>query len=92
MKSPEELAVIVEALKMPVSYQQAAWQKVIEVGRNYAMMKAHGCYIENGRKMTGSGDPRPMIQYFEQNLLREVRNAFVEDALFGAAISDQIRE
>ena len=79
--TPDQFANIVEELRKSRATQRGAWQQVTDVGRQYAQMKAHGSYVENGRVITVSFSSRnDMAEMFKENLLRAVEQAYAEDA------------
>lgn len=85
-----DLAVVVAELAKSRAYQRGAWVKVIEIGRQYAQVKLHGSYVENGRVITVSHSARSdMVEHFQSNLLHAIEAAFLEDALMGAALADK---
>lgn len=86
----DKLAAVITELTKSRNMQKAAWQRVIEAGRAYAQMKAHGSYIERGSLISVCfSDRERMVKHFSDNLLSEVERAFTEDALMGAALADQ---
>lgn len=81
--SKESLEAIIEAQR----YQAGAWQKVVDCARTYAMMKATGSYMENGRRIiVNFSSVKDMEKMFSDNLHRAAEDAFAEDALVGAAL------
>jgi hypothetical protein len=68
-------------------FQGGAYAKLIEKARQYAMMKTTGSYIENGNRITVShGDRERYAEMFADNMRWAAVDAFVEDALVGAAM------
>jgi hypothetical protein len=64
------------------------WRKVIEIARQYAMMEAHGSFIENGAVVTvGFHDRKQYSEMFKGNLLHAITDAFREDAILGITLS-----
>ena len=83
--SKETLEEIIQAQ----IFQAGAWRKVIDCSRQYAMMAATGSYMENGNRITTRfNDRADMENMFSENLLRAARDAFIEDALVGAALQN----
>lgn len=81
--SKESLEEILQAQR----FQSGAWAKVVDCSRQYAMMQATGSYMENGHRITvGFSDRGTMEKMFSDNLLRAARDAFIEDAMVGAAL------
>jgi hypothetical protein len=80
--SPETLEALLQAQR----YQTAAWQKVIDRARTYAMAVTTGSYIENGNRIGIShGERKRYEEMFGDNLLMAAKDAFFEDAMMGAA-------
>lgn len=87
MLNEEQLKTIVEELSKQQKFQRGAWAKVNEIARQYAQMKLHGSYVENGSLHTISFSDRDRYtEMFKDNLLRAVEKAFLEDALTGALL------
>jgi hypothetical protein len=81
--SPETLEKILQAQR----FQGGAWQKVIDCGRQYAMMAATCSYMESDRRLSvGANDRKSYEDMFAKNLLTAARDAFIEDAMVGAEI------
>lgn len=86
----EKLAAVVAELAKSRNFQKAAWQRVIDTGRQYAQMRAHGSYMENGSCISVCFSSRDdMANMFRDNLLRAVEQAYAEDAIVGAALANQ---
>ncbi len=78
-----------EAILQAQRYQAGAWQKVVDCGRKYAMMKATGSYMENGNRISLSrSDIKRYEEMFLENLARAAEDAFVEDAIVGATLQE----
>lgn len=70
-------------------YQGYAWQKVIDAARQYAQMQATGSYVEEGRLcMVHQSDRAQYIEMFAKNVLSYSRDAFIDDARMGMALSN----
>jgi hypothetical protein len=79
-------AVMSELLQAQ-KFQAGAWAKVIEKARQYAMMKSTGSYMENGNRITVShADRERYAEMFADNLKWAACDAFLEDAMLGAAV------
>ena len=85
--SDEVIQQVVEQALKAQKYRNGAWLKVIEEGRQYAMMKTTGKYIKGDAVMhVGMHDQESYIEMFKNKLLYAVEDAFVEDALLGISI------
>ncbi len=93
MTKPDQLTHIVTTLKTAQAYQRGAWVKVQEIGRNWAMVKAHGCYMERGDRISLCfSDRKNYEEMFLGNLLRAVDDAFIEDAIAGQAFDNNVNK
>ena len=87
--TPVQLAQAITNLKQAQAYQRGAWVKVQECGRQWAMVKAHGCYVERGNRISLSKrDQESYEEMFRENLLRAVQDAFIEDAITGQTFDE----
>lgn len=78
---------VVEKVLEAQRFRNGAWTRVIEEGRKYALMKGSGCYVENEKLIKVSfSDVESYTRMFQENLLRYVEDAVVEDTLVGMAI------
>lgn len=81
---------IIKTLRAGSEMQASAWQQVQKVARQYVQMKLYGSYIDNDRCVNiGSGCDR-MVAHFQEELLREVERAFLEDALMGQTLQEHL--
>lgn len=86
-----DIEQIIKTLREGQSMQTEAWALVLRCARQYAQVKLHGSYIENGRCiLLGKRDQESYQSMFRENLLREVERAFLEDALMGQALQEQL--
>jgi hypothetical protein len=87
-----ELEKVVSALDTARKLQRGAWDRVQNKARQWAMLKAHGVYInEHGHSVrVSSGELDTYERVFRSNLLQEVEQAFAEDALMGIAVSNNL--
>lgn len=84
----EQLEALLNTAVQAQNYRSAAWSRVVEEGRKYAMMKSMGKYIENGVVISVSfGDRKNYEEMFMGNVLRRIEDAFTEDALVGIAVT-----
>ena len=91
MLTDKQLTEVVAKLAKAQAYQRGAWQKVIDDGRQYAQMKAHGPYMENGHSVSVCfSSIKDMEEKFKRNLLSSVERAFAEDAQMGITISETL--
>jgi len=86
MISAETLAELAKHVK----YQNGAWAEVQRIARQYAMMKAHGRFIETNGELieVNRASIEQYVEMFKENLLRAIERAFVEDALLGVALGE----
>jgi hypothetical protein len=64
------------------------WEQVIKAARQYAMMEAHGAYMENGSvAIVCFNDRKQYSKMFQENLLRAACDAFRDDAVLGITLS-----
>lgn len=84
----EAILAIAERLQKSQNLQTAAWKRVIEEARKYAMMKAHGKYIESNGCIASiaHSDRKSYEDMFIRNLLMYIEYAYVEDAMVGVAL------
>lgn len=87
----EQLDFVVEVMAKAKRYQNGAWQRVQDIGRQYAQAKTFGTYMENGVSHgINFGDKDRYIEMFRDNLLRAVVDAFCEDAQVGIAVNTHL--
>lgn len=90
--TPEQMEEIIKEVKKAQGMQTAAWMRVIRVARAWAQMKTHGSYIQpNGSVCTvGYSEIPDQLKFYQQDLLRSIEQAFLEDALTGQAIQQAL--
>lgn len=92
MASGTGIKEIVEALEKGRKLQRGAWLRVTEAARKYALLKAQGVEIDrNGCRISFSHrDAQDRMKYAGEELLRAAEEAFAEDALMGATLSNHL--
>jgi hypothetical protein len=87
-----ELKAVVEALQTCIRLQRGAWQRVIDVARKYAQMKANGTLIRPNGSLIRFNHmaAEEQLKQLERELLNEVEAAFTEDAQVGATVSNHL--
>jgi hypothetical protein len=87
----KQLEQIVIKLREGRQMQTSAWDEVLREARQYAQVKLHTSYIENGRVIQlNRRDSDAYVNMIRDNLLRACERAFLEDALMGATLQQAI--
>jgi hypothetical protein len=83
--SKESLEAILQAQRCQID----AWQRVVDCGRQYAMLKATGSIMEDGRRLIISFTRRKAMEdMLRDNMARAAEDAFAEDAIVGAELQN----
>jgi hypothetical protein len=87
----KNLEQIITTLREGQQMHTAAWNEVLRCARQYVQMKLHCSYIENGRCIRiHPTDQKDTLDMFTRDLLQACERAFLEDALLGASLQQQL--
>ena len=84
----DQITEATAAVLKATNFQKAAWQKVIDTGRQYAQMLSSCSYMENGVVNTvHKSEQERYASMFLDNMKFATQRAFLEDAIVGATLT-----